>query len=311
MPRLILRRLFYLALTMLAVSLALFLLFELSPETVAVDALGPYSLPEQRTLWLQQHGYFQPAYLRYFQWLGHVLTGDLGQSRVFNAPVSQVLLWRLGNSAILAGAFFVVMVPTAIALGVLAGMREGSWLDRGITVLAVVTTSIPPFASVVLLTVVFVFWLHWLPGTSSGIQGFAWRELVLPVLVLVLYDLGYVARMTRASMVEVMAAPYIRTALLKGLPWWRVILRHALRNALIPPFTVIMLQVNWLIGGVVVVEFFFAYKGFGSLILEAAVSQDLYLIEATTMVAVLIAVGTQTIADLGYALLSPRIRYRR
>ncbi len=296
---------------MLAVSLALFLLFELSPETVAVDALGPYSVPEQRTLWLQQHGYFQPAYLRYFQWLGHVLTGDFGQSRVFNAPVAQVLLRRLGNSAILAGAFFVVMVPTAIALGVLAGMREGSWLDRGITVLAVVTTSIPPFASVVLLTVVFVFWLGWLPGTSSGIRGFAWRELVLPVLVLVLYDLGYVARMTRASMVEVMAAPYIRTALLKGMPWHRVILRHALRNALIPPFTVIMLQVNWLIGGVVVVEFFFAYKGFGSLILEAAVSQDLYLIEATTMIAVLIAVGTQTIADVGYALLNPRIRYRR
>jgi len=203
------------------------------------------------------------------------------------------------------------MVPTAIALGVLAGMREGSWLDRGITVLAVLTTSIPPFASVVLLTVVFVFWLHWLPGTSSGIHGFAWRELVLPALVLVLYDLGYVARMTRAAMVEVMAAPYIRTALLKGMPWRRVILRHALRNALIPPFTIIMLQVNWLIGGVVVVEFFFAYKGFGSLILEAAVSQDLYLIEATTMVAVLVAVGTQTIADVGYALLNPRIRYSR
>ena len=95
------------------------------------------------------------------------------------------------------------------------------------------------------------------------------------------------------------------------MPWRRVILRHALRNALIPPFTIIMLQVNWLIGGVVVVEFFFAYKGFGSLILEAAVSQDLYLIEATTMVAVLVAVGTQTIADVGYALLNPRIRYSR
>jgi peptide/nickel transport system permease protein len=309
--RLILRRLVYLTITMLAVSLALFLLFELSPETVAADALGPYSLPEQRMLWLQQHGYFQPAYVRYFQWLGHVLAGDLGHSRVFNAPVAQVLLWRLGNSAILAGAFFVIMVLAAIALGVLAGMREGSWLDRGITVLSVVTTSIPPFASVVLLTAVFVFWLGWLPGTSSGIQGFAWRELVLPVLVLVLYDLGYVARMTRASMVEVMAAPYIRTALLKGMPWRRVILRHALRNALIPPFTVIMLQVNWLIGGVVVVEFFFAYKGFGSLILEAALSQDLYLIEASTMVAVLIAVATQTIADVGYALLNPRILYGR
>lgn len=311
MIRLIGQRLLYLLATMLVVSVALFLLFELSPETVAADALGPYSLPEQRTLWLQQHGYFQPAYLRYFGWLGHVLTGDLGQSRVFNAPVATVLRWRLGNSAILAAAFFVIMVPSAIALGVLAGAREGSLLDRAITIVAVVTTSVPPFASVVLLTAIFVFSLGWLPGTSSGIEGFSWRELVLPVLVLVLFDLGYVARITRASMVEVMAGPYIRTAVLKGLPWRRTILRHALRNALIAPFTVIMLQVNWLIGGVVVVEFFFAYKGFGSLILEAALAQDLYLIEASTMVAVLIAVGTQTIADIGYALLNPRIRFAR
>ena len=296
---------------MLAVSLALFLLFELDPQMAAVDALGPYSLPEQRTLWLQQHGYFQPAYLRYFEWLGHVFSGDLGQSRVFNAPVAQVLAWRLGNSAVLAAAFFVIMVPLAIALGVLAGMREASRLDRAITVLAVVTTSIPPFASVVLLTAVFVFWLGWLPGTSSGIGGFSPRELVLPTLVLVLFDLGYVARMTRAAMIEAMAAPYIRTALLKGLPRRRIIVRHALRNALVVPFTVILLQVNWLIGGVVVVEFFFAYKGFGSLILEAALAQDLYLIEATTMVAVLIAVGTQTIADVGYVLLNPRLRHAR
>jgi peptide/nickel transport system permease protein len=163
----------------------------------------------------------------------------------------------------------------------------------------------------VLLTAIFVFSLDWLPGTSSGIEGFAWRELVLPVLVLVLFDLGYLARITRAAMVEVMAGPYIRTALLKGLPWRRIILRHALRNALIAPFTVIMLQVNWLIGGVVVVEFFFAYKGLGSLILEAALAQDLYLIEASTMVAVLIAVATQTLADIGYALLNPRIRLAR
>src|SRR5262249_62429557 len=119
------------------------------------------------------------------------------------------------------------------ARGFPAGWRGGAPRARGLTVFAVVPSWVPPFASVVLLTVVFVFWLHWLPGTSSAIQGFAWRELVLPVLVLVLYDLGYVARMTRASMVEVMAAPYIRTALLKGMPWRRVILRHALRNALI------------------------------------------------------------------------------
>jgi peptide/nickel transport system permease protein len=308
---LIVRRAAYLVATMLVVSLVLFLLFELSPENVAAETLGPYALPEQRRLWLEQHGYFQPAYLRYLQWLGHVLSRDLGQSRVFNAPVADVLLRRLGNSAILAAAFFVIMVPTAISMGVLAGMREGSVLDRVISIIAIVSTSIPPFASVVLLTTIFVFTLHWLPGTSSMLDGFSWRELVLPVLVLVLYDVGYVARITRAAMVEAMASPYVRTAILKGLTRRRVILRHALRNALIAPVTVILLQVNWLIGGVVVVEFFFAYKGFGSLILEAALAQDLYLIEATTMVAVLIAVTTQSLADIAYAVLNPRIRYRR
>ena len=308
MIRLLGRRLLYLLLTMLVVSLVLFLLFELSPETVAADALGPYASRQQRLLWLEQHGYFEPAWWRYLTWLGHALTGDFGQSRVFSQPVARILAIRLGNSALLAGAFFAILVPLSVTLGVLAGQREGSALDRVITVIAVVTTSIPPFASVVLLTAIFVFALGWLPGTSSMLDGFAWRELVLPVAVLVLYDLGYVTRMTRTAMAEVMASPYIRTAILKGLPRSRVVLRHALRNALVTPLTVILLQVNWLIGGVVVVEFFFAYKGFGSLILEAALSQDLYLIEASTMVAVLIAVTTQTLADLGYTLLNPRLR---
>jgi peptide/nickel transport system permease protein len=308
LPRLILRRAVYLAATMLAVSVVLFLLFELTPDSVAAEALGPYALPEQRRLWLLEHGYFQPAYLRYLQWLGHALSGNFGQSRVFSAPVAEVLLRRLGNSAILAGAFFLVTVPAAITMGVLAGMREGSALDRLISVAAIVTTSIPPFASVVLLTTLFVFTLHWLPGTSSMLDGFSWRELVLPVLVLVLYDVGYLTRITRAAMIEAMASPYIRTAILKGLTRRRIVLRHALRNALVAPITVILLQVNWLIGGVVVVEFFFAYKGFGSLILEAALAQDLYLIEATTMVAVLIAVGTQSLADIIYAALNPRRR---
>jgi peptide/nickel transport system permease protein len=309
--RLILRRVAYLVATMLAVSVVLFLLFELAPDNVAAEVLGPYALPEQRRLWLAEHGYFEPAHLRYLQWLGHVLSGDFGQSRVFSAPVAQVLLQRLGNSAILAGAFFLVTVPTATAMGVLAGMREGSALDRTISVLAIVSTSIPPFASVVLLTTIFVFTLQWLPGTSSMLDGFSWRELVLPVLVLVLYDVGYLARITRAAMIEAMASPYIRTAVLKGLTRRRIVLRHALRNALVAPVTVILLQVNWLIGGIVVVEFFFAYKGFGSLILEAALAQDLYLIEATTMVAVLIAVATQSIADIVYVALNPRLRHAR
>jgi peptide/nickel transport system permease protein len=131
----------------------------------------------------------------------------------------------------------------------------------------------------------------------------------LPVMVLVVYDFGYVARMTRASMAEVMTQPYMRTAVLKGLPYRQVILKHALRNALITPFTVITLQINWLLSGVIVVEFFFAYKGFGALILEASLNQDIFLIEACSMVAVFVAVVSQTIADLGYTYLNPRIRF--
>jgi peptide/nickel transport system permease protein len=141
------------------------------------------------------------------------------------------------------------------------------------------------------------------------IGGFDITQLILPVMVLVLYDFGYIARMTRASMAEVMLTNYIRTAVLKGLPYKIVIVKHALRNALIAPFTVIMLQINWLLSGVIVVEFFFAYKGFGALLLEASLNQDIFLIEACAMVAVFVAVGTQFIADVGYTLLNPRIRF--
>ncbi len=201
------------------------------------------------------------------------------------------------------------MIPLSLVLGILAGMREGSKLDRTISVTSIMTTSVPEFASAVFLSALFVFWLKWLPGTSSMTDGFNLTELILPVMVLVLYDFGYVARMTRASMAEVMTMPYIRTAVLKGLPYKSVILKHALRNALIAPFTVIMLQINWLLSGVIVVEFFFAYKGFGALLLEASLNQDIFLIEACAMVAVFVAVATQTIADVGYTYLNPRIRF--
>lgn len=297
------------ALTMLVVSLLVFALLELSPGSVATKVLGPYSTEEQRNLWLEQNGYLRPFHERYLSWLGRFARGDFGESTRFKVPVSEVLWPRLLNTAILGGAVLAIMVPLALLLGVLAGMREGSRLDRGISVASIISTSIPEFASAVLLSALFVFWLKLLPGTSGMAAGFDLRELVLPVLVLVLYDFGYVARMTRASMAEVMTMPYVRTAILKGLPFRRVILRHALRNALIAPFTVIMLQINWLLSGVIVVESFFGYKGFGALLLEASLNQDVYLIEACAMVAVLVAVGTQTLADVGYTFLNPRIRY--
>ena len=176
--------------------------------------------------------------------------------------------------------------------------------------IAIVTTSIPEFASAVIFVAVFVFWLDWLPGTSTMVGGFSWAQMVMPVAVLVLYSAGYVARITRASMADVMRSAFIRTAILKGLPRRTVIMRHAMRNALITPVTVIMLQLPWMLSGVIVVEYFFAYKGFGSLLWEAVKFDDPFLIEACAMVAVVVVVASQLIADIIYTYLNPRIRFQ-
>lgn len=296
--------------TMLVVSLILFLVMEINIESVAVKVLGQFSTELQRQLWLEANGYFQPAYIRYFEWLENILQGSFGYSVVYKVEVG-VLIWpRLTNTGILAGLTLGVVVPLSILLGVLAGMREGSYRDRSISIVSIISASVPEFCSATLISWILVFSFHLLPGTSSFISGFSWAEMVMPVLVLVLYDFGYITRMTRASMAEVMQSQYIRTAQLKGLPFRRVIFRHALRNALIAPFTVIMLQLPWLLSGVIVTEYFFAYKGIGTLLLEAALRQDVYLLEACTMFLVAVAVGTQAISDIGYMLLNPKIRFK-
>jgi peptide/nickel transport system permease protein len=303
------KRLVAMLLIMLVVSFILFSLFEADKMAVAGKVLGPYSSVEQRELWLSQNGYDEPFFTRYTQWVGGALHGDFGDSLQYKVPVSELLAERLKNTSILALVFFLIMIPLSLTLGVLAGMKEGSWLDRIISIFSVLTTSIPEFVTATFLTGLLVYTWHLLPGTSSMTSGFSWKEMILPVLVLVIYDFGYVTRMTRASMAEVMTSQYIRTAILKGLPYKRVIMRHALRNALIAPFTVIVLQLNWLLSGLVVVEVFFAYKGFGSLLVDAALFGDIYVIEACVMVAVFIAVFSQFISDLGYTLLNPRIRF--
>ncbi len=303
------KRLAYLVLTMLVVSMLVFLVLELDPGNVAQKVLGPYSNDEQRRLWMEANGYLQPLPVRYAQWLGNFLSGDFGMSTRFKVPVADILLPRLANTALLGLGVLIVMVPLALVLGVLAGMKEGSTQDRAISVFSIATTSIPEFASGVFLVAIFVLWLGWLPGVSNMTSGFDISQMVLPVAALVMYGFGYITRMTRASMAEVMQTHYIRTAVLKGVPARQVIMKHALRNALIAPFTVIMLQIKWLLSGVIVIEYLFAYKGFGSLLLEAALNKDIFVIEACTMVAVLVAVGTQTIADIGYMYLNPRIRF--
>lgn len=297
-------------LVMLAVSFIVHLALELNVGDVAVKVLGQFSTAAQRQAWLKENGYLDPFLLRYLRWLGNFIVGDWGQSVRFRTGVLDLLGPRLAATGILAAATLIVTVPIALLLGIAAGVREGSILDRGITIFSVLTTSIPEFASAVFLSAVFVFWLGLLPGASTMTSGFSLAELVLPVMVLSLYTTGYLARMTRSSMIEAMASPYVRTAMMKGASLPRIVFRHALRNALIAPVTVIMLQIPWLLSGVIVVEVFFAYKGFGTLLYEAALNSDIYLIEACAMVGVVVVVVTQLISDMLYTWLNPRISFR-
>lgn len=327
MARLLLRYLGVIVLMMAILSFIVFTAVEWNPDAIASNAI-PQSSAEQRLGWLKNNGYlvldddgeivrdaggeavYVDLFTRYFRWFGRTIRGDFGYSARFKVPVNDLLWRRLGNTAILAGLTMALMVPIALLFGILAGMREGSARDRTLSVVAIISTSVPEFASAIIFIAIFVFWLEWLPGTSAMIGGFDWRQVILPVAVLVVYGAGYIARITRASMAEVMNAPFIRTAILKGLPYKKVVLRHALRNALITPVTVIMLQFPWLLSGVIVVESAFAYKGFGTLLLDAAEFKDSNLIEACTLVTVVVVVSTQAISDIIYTYLNPRIRFQ-
>ena len=219
----------------------------------------------------------------------------------------------------------IVMVPTSLLLGVLAGMREGSRTDRVLSSFAIATTATPEYVSGVVLIVVLASataglspllaeW-GWISGrtlfmgtATSAMDKITFWNFALPVLTIALYGIGYIARMTRASMTEVMTQQYIRTARLKGVAFKDIVMRHALRNALIAPFTVIMLQFPWLLNGVVITETLFNYKGFGWSLVQAAGNNDIELLLACSVVAVLLVLITQLISDIGYVFLNPRIR---
>lgn len=311
MARFFLKHLLFLCLTLLTVSLIVFVLTEYTPGDVARKVLGAYATQEQVDLLTRQMGLDRPVLVRYVDYIGHLLSGDLGYSTRFKVPVSSIIFDRLKNTAMLAAVSFAVIVPLAMLLGIAAGMRESSRLDRLVLLFSTVCASIPEFAMGVFLASIFVVGLGWLPGTAPLNANGRWgvgAQLVLPVATIVLFDLGYVVAMIRASMLDVMQRPYIRTAVLKGMRFRQVILGHAVRNAMINPVTIILLQINYLITGVVVVETVFAYPGFGRMMLEAALYKDIALIEVGALVAVFIAVLTQILGDLGYMMLDPRIR---
>lgn len=254
-----------------------------------------------------------------------LLQGDWGNSTVFKQTVTQILGRGLGQTGWLMLTVMLVMVPASLVLGVLSGMREGSRTDRVLSTFAIASTATPEYVSGVIFVALFasattglsplLAELGWIEGktlfmgtATSAMDDITFWNFTLPVMTIALYGIGYIARMTRASMTEVMTAQYIRTARLKGVSFAQVVMRHALRNALIAPFTVIMLQFPWLLNGVVIVETLFNYKGFGWTLVQAAGNNDIELLLGCSVVAVFVVLVTQLISDIGYVFLNPRIR---
>jgi peptide/nickel transport system permease protein len=238
---------------------------------------------------------------------------DPGISLQTGRPVALTLFSRVRNTLVLAAVAFLVVMPLALMLGIVSGINEGKPIDRIISITSLGATATPEFVTGIFLILIFGIWLKVVPAVAVFLTAdaiFTKPELlILPVMTLTAVELGYITRMTRASMVEVMGTPYIRTAIIKGMPRGRVVFRHALRNALMAPITIIMLHVNWLIGGLVVVEVIFGYPGLGKYIYDAAIFGDYNAVEAAAMLTVTIAIATRLIGDLAYTFLNPRIRY--
>lgn len=241
-----------------------------------------------------------------------LIRGDPGISLQYGRPVGYIMWPRVRNTLVLAGVAFLIVMPLALLLGIYAGVKAGQYQDRTISFAGLLLTATPEFVVGIFLILIFGIWLKWLPPASIFLSDrdiYNLRLIALPVITLTAVELGYVARMTRASMVEVMDSPYVRTAIIKGMPMRRVVLRHALRNALMAPITIIMLHINWLVGGIVVVEVLFGFPGLGNFIYQAAVFGDYVSVQAAAMFLVLVAVATRILGDLIYLLLNPKIRY--
>ena len=305
----VLRRLGVMVATMICLTFVVFYLVNLEPnlKKLALEQNNSRMTEEAVESWLLKEGYRRSILERYAEWIGNAATGDFGHSTRFRKPVADVLAPRIGYTGTLMFWVMVTMVPSALVIGVLAGMREGSKTDRSLSVVSIASTATPEYVSGILFTVLFASWLGVLKGVSKA-GGITFTNFSLPVMTMAIYGMGYLARMTRASMAEVMTTQYIRTARLKGLSFRAQVLRHALRNALIAPFTVIMLQFPWLLTGVVIVEKLFNYKGFGWTLVEAADNNDIDLLLSCSLVSVVVVLLTQLISDIGYAYLNPRIR---
>lgn len=313
MSRFTVRRLGFLVLTLLLTSVLIFSVTQFLPGDVARILMPRDASEDAIAAKREELGLNRSPVIQYGTWIGGFVTGDWGTSFAWDIPVRPRVTEALRNSLMLAAVALVLAIPVSIGLGVWAGLSEHRLADHLISLFSLSLVGLPEFVTGVLLIEWLAHRLHWLPAISSIDPGSTFAEafpfLILPALTATFVLLAYIVRLTRAEVVEQLNRPYVRTAVLKGLPWPTVVFRHVLRNALLPTITVIAISIGWLIGGIIVIENVFNYPGLGRLLLSAIDNRDFPLIQAITMVVVVGVALSNFAADLLYATFNPRIRF--
>ncbi|PZF83001.1 ABC transporter permease [Jiangella anatolica] len=286
-----------------AVSLT-FVILRLAPGDQATVQLGPDATAADVSALREELGLNRPMLVQYLDYLGSALTGDFGESYRFRDSATTVILDRFPATVLLAGTATVVALTIGLLLGILAGRAPGKLADRAISGITLVMQAIPSFWSGIMLILLMALTLRLLPSAGSGDL----QHLVLPAVTLAIPFTALVARITRSSVAEVTAEPYIMTARSKGLPERLVLSRHALRNSVIPVVAIVSLHIGTLMGGAVIVEQVFAWEGVGSLLVGAVGNRDYAIVQGTTVLLAIVVVTMNLLADVLNARLDPRIR---
>jgi peptide/nickel transport system permease protein len=306
------RRLLSAAVTVLLASVIVFAAVQLLPGDVATQVLGQDATPDAVAALREQMGLNRPAVLRFADWITGAARGDFGVSLVSGEPVAAALWPHLRNTMLIAVATIAVAVTSSIVLGVVAGLYRDRWPDTVISTLTLVGMSVPEFVVATLLVLALSITVPVLPAVvldeASAPVVDLLPAIVLPTIALSVVMTAYIVRMTRTSVIDVMASEFVTTARLKGLGTGRVVVRHALPSALLPTLNVIAMNVAWLVGGVAVVENVFNYPGVGRLLLEAVHNRDLPVLQAIAVVSAAVYVLCNLAADLGAMALNPRLR---
>lgn len=312
---LILRRLLAGVAMIAVVSALIFAGIQLLPGNAATAILGQTATPEAVRALNAQLGLDQPAVSRYLGWLWGVLGGDFGQSFTSRQSIAPVLAWRLENTLFLAGCTAVIAVPLALLIGFLSVRYQGSWLDRLLNLFTRVAVALPEFFSGYLLILIFSITLFWLPSNSSVNDGMPLgahlTAIALPCLTLVLAVLGHMSNMTRAALIGAQNAAYVDTALLKGMSPSAILLRHVLPNAWGPIINVIVLNLAYLMVGVVIVESVFVYPGLGQYMVDSISKRDMPVIQGCALVLATIYILLNLLADVISLMANPRLRHAR